>query len=405
MSSHRVAPALLSFFVASALVVGCTTRAPGREDAGTGVGFDAGSPTPRSDGGVRDPFASDGACGTAAIPTERVPGSLLLVFDRSSSMSEDVNGNREGDRGFMAPTKWDASEQAISAALGTASDELGVGLLLFPTLVGDVCDVSIGPGVPQLPMAPLATNRSLITNTLASGPMGGNTPIHAAMHAGYQYLDSLTTSGQRGLVLVTDGAENCDRSGDAAILDEVQRRHDVDGYLTFAVGLTSDDNFLSSVALNGGTPRDTTCMAECVPPITRCSSPADCGAGARCVVGFCVSSGTPDCCSYTAGTASFTTDFQAAIDAIARRFLESCVFRLPRGADPSMFDPNRVNVGVTFDGEPRTVLGRRADTTMDGWDYTSDTQDAIVIEGPICDRLLHAPAQVEIVLGCPSIVF
>ena len=77
---------------------------------------------------------------------------------------------------------------------------------------------------------------------------------------------------------------------------------------------------------------------------------------------------------------------------------------LPRGEDPSSFDPSQVNVGVTFEGEDRTVLRRGSDPGVDSWDYTSDEHDSIVIQGPICDELLMGDATVEIVLGCPTIL-
>jgi hypothetical protein len=401
---------LLGSLAGAALALGCTAHG-GRPDVGGGSYPDGGGPDAwmRPDYGFRDPFDPDASCGASAIPTQRIPGSLLLVFDRSSSMDEDVNGHRSGDTGFMAPTKWDASTMAIDAALTATGDDLSVGLLLFPTNVGNVCDVALGPGVPQVEVAPLLTNRSVISSALSGGPNGGNTPLYAAMWAGYNYLDTLSTPGQRGLVVVTDGAENCDHTaaGRQAILDEVQRRHDTDGYITFAVGLTTTDSFLSSVALNGGTARDATCVAECVAPPTACTTDADCATGmGPCLLGFCIRSGgsTGECCNYSIGTASFRTDFQAALDEIARHFLESCVFELPRGADPTRFDPNRVNVGVTFTGESRTVLGRSSDSTVDSWDYTSPAMDSIVIQGAICDRLLTGDAQVEIVLGCPTIV-
>ena len=408
-------PLALGILVSTSMAVcsmglGCTERGRLAPDAGGGGTFDANgvdASVPRADVGTIDPFDPDGACGSAAIPTERLPGSLLLVFDRSSSMDEDVQGHRAGDRAFMPPSKWDASEAAITAALAGTGDDLGVGLLLFPTLEGDVCDVTLSSTVPRVGIAPLSTNRSVITSALAGGPNGGNTPIIAELRAGYQYLDGLSTEGQRGLVLVTDGAENCQRdsAAEAALLDEVRTRHETDGYLTYAIGLDNASNFLSTVAVNGGTPRNDTCSAMCVAPITTCATAADCTGAATCIFGFCVDSAPADCCSYNASQSSFTADFQSALDEIASRFLDSCVFRLPRGADPSAFSPNEVNVGVTFAGESRVVLARGTDTTMSSWDFTSASYDAIILQGPICDRLLAGSATVEIVLGCPTLVF
>ena len=69
-----------------------------------------------------------------------------------------------------------------------------------------------------------------------------------------------------------------------------------------------------------------------------------------------------------------------------------------------MFDPGLVNVGVTFEGEDRTVLRRSSDPAVDSWNYVDDTHESILIQGDICDRLLDGSAVVEIVLGCPTIL-
>lgn len=389
----------------------CTDRSNERPRPGAGGTLDAGTGTiPRDDAGMRgagtvyDPFDPDAGCGSASIPTERVPGSLLLVFDRSGSMDEDPQGDREGDRDFDGPSKWDRSRTAIASALGSVDPSLSAGLLLFPTGEGDVCDVELGPGVPHVPIAPLSTSRGAIDGRLASGTFGGNTPIYDALTAGYAYLDTLATEGQRGLVLVTDGAENCDDSRESAVLDEARIRHERDGYLTFAVGLTNSSSFLSELAVNGGTRRNDTCTAMCVAAPTSCSTSADCAGGGLCVLGFCADTSTPDCCHYNVSADDFETQFTEALDEIARRFLDSCVFRLPRGSDPSMFDPGLVNVGVTFEGEDRTVLRRGTDPAVDSWNFATSEHESIVIQGPICEELLGGSATVEIVLGCPTIL-
>jgi hypothetical protein len=249
-------------------------------------------------------------------------------------------------------------------------------------------------------------------------------------------------------VLVTDGAETCDLDQRDAVLAQVADEYASHGYLTFAVGLDESNNELSTIAFNGGTPRNATCIPACtgatcqdatacasgvcsdtmvagihVPGQCGCVTDTDCPAPLTChpptACPFPASSplcavwpddatcdGTANCCHYDAAGSTFQADFEAALDAIARRFLESCVFDVPRGTDPASFDPSRVNVGVTFAGHDRTVLARGMDATMDSWDYVPGTdQRSLVIQGPICDQLLADPATVEIVLGCPTIVF
>ncbi len=414
----------------------CTTRTGPRDgeipglDAGPPIpGVDAGPPG-RFDAGNFDPFDPANGCGSSAIPTERVPGQLLLVFDRSGSMNRTPGGDEPsaGD-----PSKWDVSRAAINSVLSSVSDELSMGLVLFPP--GNGCDIATSPDVP---VAPLSTSRSQIMGALNSSSAGSSeTPMFSALAAGYDYLDTLSGPGQRGIVLVTDGAETCEESNRDMFMMRVADERAMNNYLTYAVGLSQNNNDLSTIAYNGGTPRTDTCLPECTSDL--CTSNADCpGAGtcdeifagsgirfcscmsdADCVAPQTCPAGSPiplpipiprlcqgdaNCCHYNASEGNFQTEFEAALADIASRFLDSCVFELPRGTDPSSFDPTQVNVGVTFDGEMRRVLGRSSMPDVDSWDFTSPDQTSIIIQGPICDQLLMGSATVEIVLGCPTIL-
>lgn len=344
-------------------------------------------------------------------------------------MGSTPNGN---DPSSGDPSKWDLARDAINTAMAGTDDELGAGLLMFPTGEGDECDVTLSGTVPHVPVAPLSTSRPQIMSTLSGATAGGGvTPIFDALRAGYDYLDTLDVRGQLGLVLVTDGAENCDFEDEEMLYAQVEQERLDNNYLTFAVGLTTSNSVLSTIAHSGGTARNDTCLPQCT--TDQCSSDADCSGTATCYQpapgfpGFCncmsdsdcpdpltcetipfigisECSGEPNCCHYDASKTSFQADFEAALDEIAQRFLDSCVFDLPRGSDPSTFDPALVNVGVTFEGEERDVLRRSSDPSMDSWDYTSDEYESIIIQGPICDRLLMDSATVEIVLGCPTIL-
>tara|TARA_B100001750_G_scaffold120993_1_gene95903 strand:+ start:428 stop:1708 length:1281 start_codon:yes stop_codon:yes gene_type:complete len=381
-----------------------------------------------SDFGAFDPFDPDAACGSASIPTERVPGSLMLVFDRSGSMNDEANGD-------SGPTKWDLATAAINSALGGVSDDLNLGLMLFPVGSSE-CTVDAATAV-QVDVAPLGTTRAQIASALSSASAGGgNTPIASALRAGWGALDAIDGRGQKGLILVTDGAETCETSTAErdAVLALAADQHASNGYLTYAVGLDESNNFLSTLAFNGDTPRNATCLPECTTPT--CYSDADCDGGNSCwkpvpdfgpipIPGQCACgtdadcpdpltceslpfigpqcSGTPNCCHYDAEGSSFQSDFQGALEEIATRFLDSCVFEVPRdGIDG--FNPGQVNVGVTFEGEERQVLPRSTDPSMNSWNYTSSENDALVIQGPICDQLLMDSAEVEIVVGCPTIL-
>lgn len=146
------------------LMLPACTAARRTGDGGPGEGFDGGTldGRVRGDAGHIDPFDPDAACGISTIPTQQVPGSLLLVFDRSGSMDDPANGD-------TGPTKWDLAVMAIDHVLTGVPDELSAGLLLFPTGSGDECTISLAPGsVPHVDVAPLSTSRAQISSALAS---------------------------------------------------------------------------------------------------------------------------------------------------------------------------------------------------------------------------------------------
>jgi hypothetical protein len=436
MSASRLVLVSLLCLNAAACSVGSTPRTDGSGgDLDGGVRRDGA--VNRPDGGFIDPFAPDGSCGSATIPTDRVPGSVLIVFDHSSSMDTAVGGS----------TRWNLAVDAINNAMSNMPDELSAGLLLFPQGTSE-CNV---PSAPSVPVAPLSTSRAQITAALeTANPDGVGTPMYAAIEAGYDYLATLTTPGQRGLIVVSDGANGCDTEDRDAVMMRVADEHAMNGYLAFAVGLDQNNNDLSTIAYNGGTKRNETCLAACTSE--SCLSDDDCPAGGTCDLpdpifgiqppGFCgcetdancvapqtcgedpadscvppippefcanlppaTCEGPANCCHYNAAGSTFQADFEAALDQIAQRFLERCVFEVPRGDDPSQFDFQYVNVGVTFTGEEREVLPQRPEGSPENsWFYTDDSHELLQIQGEICEELLQGGAVVEIALGCLTLI-
>jgi len=122
--------------------------------------------------------------------------SVLLILDRSSSMVAYNVPSGE--------TRWAAARTALNTILGTFSDRIDFGLMVFP--YPDGCNpgrvvVDIGPGTTEA-----------INNYLAEPPPpppANSTPMAATIERAAEYAPLRDTSKRRAVVLITDGREWC----------------------------------------------------------------------------------------------------------------------------------------------------------------------------------------------------
>lgn len=358
---------------------------PSKDDAGAS---DAGASDPGSGEGAGTAFGEGGTdveglpsdCGYTSIPTYREPGALLIVFDQSSSMSEDADGDTPDDFNAFDPEteKWKVTTEALGALLPGLPQDALVGLLAFPnTSNDDWCQP-----LPQatIPIGALSSTGPAISSLLSpsASPSGTVTPLAQALTAGHQYLSSVDVPGARAVLLVTDGAPSalCGQAGDETA--QIAASWAQQGQLTYVIGLAgSAPTLLSKTAFNGGGASDPACNPNCCSDL------------------FCNDLDT--CCHHIAEGDTSQADLAAALDTIAGAFLESCVFDVPKGDE---FDPSQVNVVVTIgDGEPELVPQGEG-----GWHYLGGDTDQVVIDEPLCSQILDASSEVEILLGCPTVI-
>ena len=345
--------------------------------SGAGAGA-AGSGGLQVDGGGG--FDPDAACGYATIPTQREPGTIVIVYDGSSSMeecSDCMSSDCYGVHCENGPSKWEQVETAMTQVLNGLPDDIRMGMLLYPDTHGGQCEMPQGL---QVGVDELGKTRASILGLLSAEPPGGDTPTEPVLEMAYAALQSVQGSGRKGVLLVTDGAWNvC--SDDAAIYANAEQRWNQDHVSTIVVGIPgSATGWLSHLAHVGGADRMQGCNGELPDPLHPLKDPS------------CANSPST-CCHYVVGK-NVETDLVQALNDIASKFLTSCVFEVPKGTDPSKFDPNFVNVYV--DGD---VVYRGAD----GWDYVAGGSDSLEIFGALCDQLLKGEKQqVEIVLGCAT---
>jgi hypothetical protein len=200
-----------------------------------------------------------------AVP---IPGTVLLVFDRSGSMTELWHGL----------PRWQTAGKALHNVLMTQPSTLGVGAVFFPSpdeaatcvgptdraceLVARLCEVAPIHTSAQIDFAPAPAfliefngnpeNRAL---PKYAPVLGGNTPLGEALVVAQTTLHDLAPRGVTTVVIITDGRPNCD--WDAELATRVVEGWHAAGIRTYVVGLPgirSDTQvILDDLAASGGT--------------------------------------------------------------------------------------------------------------------------------------------------------
>ncbi len=340
------------------------------------------------------------SCGSSEYANQ-VPGSVLVVFDKSGSMSG----------GDGQPDKWAPSVDALKFMMQNASPALGMGILPFPEgkfddsqlafcgfdpssaqcaalfADGGCKDVSMTPVVG---VGPLSQTQSAISSWLDANDPGGGTPTLTALKNAYAYMQTINVPGERFVLLMTDGEPNtytpamnvagfmfpesnveCKQLPDieAEALKAAQGTPKIKTFVIGSPGSESAGGFLSQLAINGETQKSPNCSA-----------------------------GAKDC-HYQIGKANFQTELEKALADIAGK-LSECVFELPQGED---VDPNYVNVNLESGGMVTQLFKDPAHA--DGWDYTDSSQTKVELFGPSCEKFKNEQAaKVSIILGCETIV-
>jgi von Willebrand factor type A domain len=379
-----------TLLVAFAGIFGCSQANPGRTTAGSGAtggtnsgtnsgttgGTNSGT-TGGTTGGTTDgTTGGDPNCGEQDFMLQKgLPPDLLIVLDKSGSMDSDP-GNGMG-------TKWDQVTAAINQTVSALQGQIKWGLEIFPS--DNDCGTSSSVDVP------IATNNaSAIAGAIAAvGTPNGSTPTTAAIKAGTTYLQSVTDSNPKYILLATDGEPNCsagtampgtcmcpaplmemggqccafgvcipcpsnvpggpdDAAAEQSVTDAAAA-----GIHTFVVGIAADsaaDAVLNLMAKNGGEARP----------------------------------GTPQYYPVTS-----TTDLVNAVNTIAGQII-SCSFALQMAPT----SPQNTTVEVNGSTVPHDA------NHMNGWDYGPGNL-SIQFYGPYCTQLQGGSVMdVKAVFGC-----
>lgn len=233
--------------------------------SGSTSGGSVGAASPDAATGARGSGGADfnesGTCSAHTLQTERVAPHLLIVLDRSASMStNDSNTDR-----------WKGSVDAVNAVVGELEDRIRFGLMTFPHAgsngsgAANVCT----PGKLDEPMQ--LGNASPIGEALANLVVGGGTPTAQTLGVASGILAGVSAEGgpsefamaEKYVMLVTDGDPNCftysddpDPEAQKASVEAVEALTDA-GVTTYVIGFqtaaTSFAHVLDDMAMVGGT--------------------------------------------------------------------------------------------------------------------------------------------------------
>ncbi|HLK91235.1 MAG TPA: VWA domain-containing protein [Polyangia bacterium] len=261
---------------------GSSVTISGAGGAGGATGGAAGSSSPSGAGGGAGAGAGGvsgvggsagsggGTAGAGGIPGGGGIGGMncrpdvLIVQDKSGSMSDD-DRDLTCSGGCGANSKWAQVTTALTNVLAATDTKVNWGIKYFSD--NGVCDASMAPAVPIA-----ATNGSAVAASIAANMPGGNTPTRDAVLYATSYLQTLTDSNPKFLLLATDGLPNCpagcapmtkppaactttdnpseDAAAEAAVAMALSQ-----GIKTFVVGIgnvTSAVNTLNQMAIDGG---------------------------------------------------------------------------------------------------------------------------------------------------------
>ena len=283
MPSHHTVPA--SVLLLSLTLGACAEGAsPGRGFGGdlaegsTGTGGDTGEGSGDGDFDLpcEAPPEQPPSCTTereTVYPDAELPAALLLL-DKSGSMDEAWD--HDGDPATPERTRWSSLHRTVRSLVDVVGEDLQVGAVLFPM---DGVETTYTSGCmvqdwPELPLGSYDTASVLEALPDEGARVAGGTPTRAAVDLAAAHLGLLPEDRPAAVVLVTDGAANCqtgtegpdrfdvyDQSVEGAVAELYGSR----GVPTYVVGIGVVDALgrdpavnaheaLTAVALAGGVP-------------------------------------------------------------------------------------------------------------------------------------------------------
>jgi hypothetical protein len=239
--NRTLAPARVpAFFLGAFLVSGCAANLngdvppPPPPPAGEDGGSPPVLPTP-------DMATGDASCGGMQFALQRVPPNVMLVLDRSGSMSEAIGAG-------STTSKWTDLSMAIQSVVQGYDSQVRLGASLFSG------DGNCGAGT--LTLAAPTNGANILSQVNGSSP-GGNTPTAVTLDKIIQQGMLNDSTRDNVVVLATDGEPNC---GDTDVTSRINTLYNqTPSVKTYVIGVgdatASDPTLLDAWAVAGHTAR------------------------------------------------------------------------------------------------------------------------------------------------------
>jgi hypothetical protein len=228
---------------------------------------DAGLATEAGGSTVAPPPAGDANCGVSVNNLSQQPADLLIVLDRSTSMTWDMSrDNREcAPSDATCQQRWSTLTRTLDQVVTKSSAKVHWGLKLFatPSSTGTIDEQSSSCAVsPGIDVAIGPDNTSFIRSIIQATQPLGYTPTLPAVKYATQHLAALADSHRHYILLATDGEPNCDGASETTsaatqvnhVVDEIELAVEA-GIKVYVVGLGPSTNLrnLDKFAVAGGT--------------------------------------------------------------------------------------------------------------------------------------------------------
>lgn len=400
---------------------------PGSQPATGGQPGTGGASAGGADGGVfeagSDAPVDTGTCAIGTYEAKQSPVALMIVLDRSSSMT--TNG------------KWAASQLAIVQAIDQdAFDGVNLGLIAYPAfavgapacLFGMVQQVSCGvSALPDVPLANTGTDKSnaasgvrkdiysWLTSHSPDSTATDASPGYEAMNAAFQALQLYPLDGKRLMLFISDGGFSCASVTNGAragysdgLCPDWEYPENVVKLITkaavdparpvstFIVGVPGSNSHGQKQGPYATAPYS---MLRALSAYALAGSPTT--VPTACDGTFDKTGADPSiACHFDMTQGTFDAAALAAIIAQIRGTALGCTFALPDVAGTKA-DKTKVNLELTVGGQTLGIKQAPSGCgTLDGWYYDGEN---VELCPATCDTVKGAAdARVDLVLGCAT---